>query len=217
MDPARERLRFLLETVALEADHLLGTDSRLFAEPFTPERAAQLRGDPLSAERLDAFSARFARLQDTAGDKLLPALLICLGEPLGSVLDNLDRAAGLGLLTATSDDWIAARTLRNRMVHEYIRLPEVLAQAVNEAHATIPMLTSFAQACHAYAAARGLVAGQEVVIARAGRPVARLTALQPARPPRQLGALAGLYAVPEDWDAPLPADVVARFGGGGDT
>lgn len=60
-------------------------------------------------------------------------------------------------------------------------------------------------------------AGQEVVIARAGRPVARLTALQPARPPRQLGALAGLYAVPEDWDAPLPADVVARFGGGGDT
>lgn len=60
-------------------------------------------------------------------------------------------------------------------------------------------------------------AGQEVVIARAGRPVARLTALLPARPPRQLGALAGLHAVPEDWDAPLPAEVIARFGGGGDT
>ena len=36
MDAARERLSFLLDTVALEADHLLGTDSRLFAEPFTP-------------------------------------------------------------------------------------------------------------------------------------------------------------------------------------
>jgi prevent-host-death family protein len=58
-----------------------------------------------------------------------------------------------------------------------------------------------------------VAAGQEVVIARAGRPVARLTALQPTRPPRQLGALAGLYTVPEDWDAPLPADVIARFGG----
>lgn len=56
-------------------------------------------------------------------------------------------------------------------------------------------------------------AGQDVVIARAGRPVARLTALQPARPPRQLGALAGLYTVPDDWDAPLPAEVIAQFDG----
>ena len=56
-------------------------------------------------------------------------------------------------------------------------------------------------------------AGQDVVIARSGRPVARLTALLPARTPRRLGALAGLYTVPEDWDAPLPADVIARFGG----
>ena len=86
--------------------------------------------DPARA-RLDAFSARFARLQDTAGDKLLHSLLTCLGEPVGSVLDNLDLAARLGLLATTSDDWIAARNLRNRMVHEYIRVPEVLAQAVN--------------------------------------------------------------------------------------
>jgi prevent-host-death family protein len=57
-------------------------------------------------------------------------------------------------------------------------------------------------------------AGQEVVIARAGRPVARLTALLPERPPRQLGILAGRYSVPEDWDVPLPADVIDRFGGG---
>ena len=158
MDPARDRLRFLLATAALEAVHLVGTDSRLFAEAFTPERAALLRGDPLLAERLDAFSARFARLQDTAGDKLLPALLTCLAEPVGSVLDNLDRAARLGLLSATSDDWIAARTLRNRMVHEYIRFPRLLAHAVNKAHTAVPMLTLFVHAWHAYAAARGLMA-----------------------------------------------------------
>ncbi len=47
MDAARERLRFLLDTVALEAEHLQGTDRRLFAEPFTPERAARLRDDSL--------------------------------------------------------------------------------------------------------------------------------------------------------------------------
>jgi prevent-host-death family protein len=56
-------------------------------------------------------------------------------------------------------------------------------------------------------------AGHEVVIARAGRPVARLTPLQPTRPPRQLGILAGRFVVPDDWDAPLPADVMAAFGG----
>ena len=39
------RLRFLLETVALEAEHLLDNDGRLFAPPFTRERAAGLRSD----------------------------------------------------------------------------------------------------------------------------------------------------------------------------
>lgn len=157
MDAARERLAFLLETVVLEAEHLQATDQRLFAEPFTPQRAATLRDDALLAERLDAFIARFARLQDTSGDKVLPALLSRLGEPVASVLDNLDRAARLGLLAQTSETWIAARTLRNLMVHEYIRHPERLAEAVNRAHEAVPMLVGFVQACASYVAARRLV------------------------------------------------------------
>lgn len=156
-DAVRARLRFLLETVALEAEHLQATDQRLFALPFTAERAGSLRADALLAERLDAFAARFARLQDTAGDKLLPALLTRLGEPLGSVLDNLDRAGRLGLLAQTSETWLAARALRNRMVHEYIRNPVVLAEAVNAAHDQVPMLVSFVQACQHYVAVRGLL------------------------------------------------------------
>ena len=157
MDAARERLAFLLETVALEAEHLQATDRRLFATAFTAERAATLRDDALLAERLDAFIARFARLQDTAGDKLLPTLLNRLGEPVGSVLDNLDRAARLGLLAEPSETWIAARALRNRMVHEYIRNPDLLAQAVNEAHQAVPMLVQLVECCASLAAARRLV------------------------------------------------------------
>ena len=69
-DTVRERLAFLPGTVVLEAEHLQATDGRLFAETFTAERAASLRADALLAdallaERLDAFAARFARLQDT--------------------------------------------------------------------------------------------------------------------------------------------------------
>lgn len=157
IDAARQRLTFLLETVALEAEHLQATDQRLFAQAFTADRAATLRSDPLLAERLDAFAARFSRLQDTAGDKLLPALLTRLGEPVGSVLDNLDRAARLGLLAQPSETWLAARALRNRMVHEYIRDPATLAQAVNDAHDNVPMLVDFVHACQAYVTARNLV------------------------------------------------------------
>ena len=157
MDSVRERLAFLLETVELEAEYLQATDRRLFCEAFTPQRAAAVRDDAELSERLDAFSARFARMQDTAGDKLLPVLLARLGEPVGSVLDNLDRASRLGLLTETSEAWIAARALRNRMVHEYIRKPDLLAQAFTEAHAAVPMLVGFVQACQAYVASRNLL------------------------------------------------------------
>jgi hypothetical protein len=153
----RERLAFLLETTQRELELLQGTDGRMFREPFTADRAATLASDVELAERLDAFVARFSRLQDTAADKLLPALLTCVGEPIGSVLDNLDRAARIGLLHATGEDWLAARALRNRMVHECIRRPELLAQAVNAAHEAIPMLADFVVCCSGYARSRGLV------------------------------------------------------------
>ena len=53
-------------------------------------------------------------------------------------------------------------------------------------------------------------AGQEVVIARAGRPVARLIAFaHPGK--RALGLDAGTGAIAADFDAPLPDDVVADF------
>ena len=157
MDVGRQRLAFLLETVQLEAQHLQDTDRRLFEHPLTAERAASLRDDAALAERLDAFVARFARLQDTAGDKLLPVLLARVGEPVGSVLDNLDRAARLGLLAQTGENWVAAPALRNRMVHEYTRGAQRLAQAVTAAHEAVPMLTHFVRRCADYAA-RGSLA-----------------------------------------------------------
>jgi hypothetical protein len=156
-EASQQRLAFLLETVALEAGHLAATDARLFAEAFTPERAAAVKSDEALSERMDAFAARFARLQDTLGDKLLPVLLQRLGEPVSSVLDNLDRAARLGLLAVPSEQWIAARALRNRMVHEYIRRPELLAEALNEAHRAVPMLLDLMTACREYVQARNLV------------------------------------------------------------
>jgi prevent-host-death family protein len=53
-------------------------------------------------------------------------------------------------------------------------------------------------------------AGEDVVICRDGEPVARLVALSP-RPGRRLGLDAGRFVVPDDFDAPLPDDVLDGF------
>ncbi len=44
-------------------------------------------------------------------------------------------------------------------------------------------------------------AGEEIVIARAGKPVARLVALAPAKRKRVLGQLDGQFIVPDDFDS----------------
>ena len=56
-------------------------------------------------------------------------------------------------------------------------------------------------------------AGEEIIISRAGQPVARLIALAEPLKPRVLGGLAGRIKIPEDFDAPLPDDMLALFEG----
>lgn len=53
--------------------------------------------------------------------------------------------------------------------------------------------------------------GEEIVIAKAGRPIARLVALS-ADKPRKLGLLKGKFTIPDDFDAPLPDEVLRDFG-----
>lgn len=134
-----ERLRQLCDVVEAEVRHLALTDQGLFGQPFTPARAAALASDNAEAERVDAFAARFGRLQDTAGDKLLPALLRVVGQPPGPVIDNLNLAEKWGWIGSTRD-WLGMRVLRNQMVHEYIKDPAVLSDALNAAHDQVPAL-----------------------------------------------------------------------------
>lgn len=133
------KLQFLLETAQLERAYLNHTNGRLFVQPMTAERALTLRTDQDLAERVDAFVARFGRLQDTLCDKLLPELLMAVAEPVGPAIDNLTKAERLGWL-ASVDDWLLVRKLRNRMIHDYVRDPAELAQALQAAHEAVPML-----------------------------------------------------------------------------
>jgi prevent-host-death family protein len=57
-----------------------------------------------------------------------------------------------------------------------------------------------------------VVQGEDVVIARAGRPVARLVVYDEADEPRTPGALKGQIWIADDFDV-LPPEVLAAFGG----
>ena len=57
---------------------------------------------------------------------------------------------------------------------------------------------------------RRVAAGEEIIIMRFGRPIAKLTPLTPVAR-RELGGDAGVYEVPEDFDGPLPEDLLAAF------
>ncbi len=138
------RLNFLIRVTRKQCQHLLITDQRLFDQPFTYERAQKLDSDLDLAERVEAFVSRFGRLQDTIGDKLLPALLVILGEKPGAVIDNLDRAERLGFLKS-ADGWITMRQLRNQMIHEYVEDMEILTDALKTGHAFVPTLINFAK------------------------------------------------------------------------
>jgi prevent-host-death family protein len=53
--------------------------------------------------------------------------------------------------------------------------------------------------------------GEEIVIARAGKPVARLVAIDEERAQRLPGTAKGQVTIAPDFDAPLPQDLVDAF------
>jgi len=150
-----ESLRFikLLNVVYKEGLHLGKTNQRLFEKSIDIEWGNQLNTNVTAAEQLDAFAARYSRMQYTLGDKLVPSLLRMLAENTGSNLDNLNRIEKLGLLVSVTD-WLEARNLRNKMVHEYIDDISELIMAVNRAHQLVTMLVDTYNNILTYAQAR---------------------------------------------------------------
>lgn len=53
--------------------------------------------------------------------------------------------------------------------------------------------------------------GEEVIIAKAGKPVARLVAIGSERPRFKLGSAKGEFVVPDDFNDPLPKEIEDLF------
>lgn len=56
-------------------------------------------------------------------------------------------------------------------------------------------------------------AGEEIIIAKSGKPVAKLVGLAHRREPRKLGSMRGQIWMADDFDAPLPPELQALFEG----
>jgi len=58
-----------------------------------------------------------------------------------------------------------------------------------------------------------VMAGEEIIIAKAGRPVARLVPLEAPARPRKPGSARGQIWVAPDFDSPLPESLLQAFEG----
>ena len=53
--------------------------------------------------------------------------------------------------------------------------------------------------------------GEEVIIAKAGKPVAKLVPIKSSRPRFKLGSAKGQFVVPDDFNEPLPKEIEDLF------
>lgn len=60
---------------------------------------------------------------------------------------------------------------------------------------------------------RRVAGGEEITIANRGVPVARLVPVDGKSAHRKLGIFRGKFIVPDDFDAPLPAEILDAFEG----
>lgn len=129
-----QRLTQLIALVDREDILLAGVRHRLLGADcnVNAARVQEILADDAGIDRLESFGAKFGRMQDTVVDKLIPAVLREAGESVAAAIDNLSRMERLQLVTA-ADDWLQMRSLRNRLVHEYIDQAEELAQTLERA------------------------------------------------------------------------------------
>jgi len=65
---------------------------------------------------------------------------------------------------------------------------------------------------HLSALVEEAAAGEEIVIAKAGKPIARLVPLEKKKFDRKPGRLKGLIRMHANFDDPLPPEIAAAFG-----
>lgn len=104
-------------------------------QPLRPFSAGNLMSASSGTLRiLDQFNIRFTKLQDVLGSKVYPRILTQHGEDVHSLafIDVLSRLEALGFIDS-ADTWLSIREQRNRLSHDYLDDPDILAAELNSA------------------------------------------------------------------------------------
>jgi len=99
--------------------------------PISTEKYQQLGKDDVQA--IDQYLFRFAKLQDTLGDKIFRALIRQYednGDTL-SFIDVLNKLEKIGFISSAKE-WSALRRIRNEISHQYDDEPDGMSQAINQ-------------------------------------------------------------------------------------
>ena len=147
--PERSPVAAIIDECRRHLRHLRNAGGRI---PWPlPAQLMEAPADELVAA-LDQFAFRFARLQDTMGQKVCRAILVgSLREPyedrpLREVLDRLEQ---LRLLPA-AERWEEIRATRNSLAHDY---PDTPAQRAARLNLAQPMVDEMAAILDALASA----------------------------------------------------------------
>ena len=118
--------------------------------PFDASTVAAI--NPAQRRLLDQIAYRFAKLQDSLGEKVLPGLLLAAQEPVApeaSFIEKLQRLERLGAVPSAAE-WKLLRELRNALAHDYPDAPELQAAWLNRLVASVPVLLGMAQSAQMF-------------------------------------------------------------------
>jgi hypothetical protein len=139
-----EKLKAAMVECRLHADILEQDLVEHGAAEYRPEDI--VAGLPRQTVRLlDQLAYRFAKLQDTLGEKVLPLLLEGAQEPLppsATFAEKLHRLERLGYIPS-AETWRLLRELRNQIAHEYPEHPAIKAAILNRLFASVGVMLDF--------------------------------------------------------------------------
>jgi len=99
--------------------------------PISAKKYKELNSNEI--KNIDQYLFRFAKMQDTIGEKLFKAIIneyVQSSETL-TFVDILNQLEQIGILSS-ADDWKILRTARNNIAHQYDDEPEEMADAINK-------------------------------------------------------------------------------------
>ena len=99
--------------------------------PITALEYTKLEKNQVQA--LDQYMFRFAKLQDTLGDKIFKLIVAKYEQEVYNLpfIDILNKLEKTGYIFSAKE-WINLRKVRNNIAHQYDDEPEEMSQAINE-------------------------------------------------------------------------------------